>query len=249
MKQGTTLIILLAASLLLISGCKSKKNNKQSLLAPNTHEVKVQEFIQTTTYTYFRVLENNAEYWMAAPKRETKKGETLYYTTSYPMEDFVSTELDRTFELVYFIQDLTDSPQGQMGSAAGGSQVHMGTPRNQQQQQPSVANNSAPGEVTGTIDEEISIHELMTNTDKYENKIVTISGKVIKVNPAIMARNWIHITPEPTDGHNHDLTITSQDNVEVDQIVTFKGQISLNRDFGAGYTYQIIMENAKLIAK
>ncbi len=249
MKRETTILLLIAASILMFSACKAKKDNSQSILAPNTHEVKVQEFIHTTDYTYFRVLEGNSEYWMASPKRESKKGETLYYTTSYEMLDWKSTELDRVFDRVYFIQDLSDTPQGQMGTPAGGSQVHMGTPRNQQQQQPAGEYNSTAGEVTGTIEKEISLNELLTNPEKYSNKIVTVSGKVIKVNPAIMSRNWVHITVEPADGNNHDLTITCQDNVEIDQLVTFKGQVSLNRDFGAGYTYQIIMENAKQIAK
>ncbi len=248
MKKSTSIFILLAASFLLLSGCKSKKDNSQISMAPNTHKVEVQEFIHTTQYTYFRVLEENAEYWLASPKREAKKGETLYYTTAYEMLDFKSTELDRVFDRVYFIQDLTDKPGGQAGAAAGGSQVHMGTPRNQQTEQ-TVVNKSEPAEITGTIEEEISIHELLGNPEEYSNKLVTISGKVIKVNPAIMARNWVHITAEPADGNNHDLTITCQDEVKVDQVVTFQGQVSLNRDFGAGYTYEIIIENAKLVAK
>jgi hypothetical protein len=127
-----------------------------------------------------------------------------------------------------------------------GSQVHMGTPRNQQQQQ-SEAYSSITGEVSGTVEKEISLRELLTNPEKYSNKIVTVSGKVIKINPAIMSRNWVHITAKLADDNNHNLTITCQDNVEIDQLVTFKGQVSLNRDFGAGYTYQIIMENAKLL--
>ena len=250
MKRGTTILLLIAASVLMLSACKAKKSDSQSILAPNTHEVKVQEFIHTTEYTYFRVLEGNAEYWMASPKRESKKGETLYYTTAYEMLDFKSTELDRVFDRVYFIQDLSDKPQGQMGVSPGETQVHMGTPRNQQQQQQTSGTySSTPGEVTGTIDKEINLDELLTNPEEYSNKIVTISGKVIKVNPAIMARNWVHITADPDDGKNYDLTITCQDNVELDQLVTFKGQVSLNRDFGAGYTYQIIIENAKLISK
>ncbi len=250
MKLSTSIFIFLTASFLLLGGCKSKQEKSQISMAPNTHKVEVQEFIHTTQYTYFRVLEDNAEYWLASPKREAKKGETLYYTTAYEMLDFKSTELDRVFDRVYFIQDLTDKPGGQTGAAAGGSQVHMGTPRNQQQQQPKSGEfNSTPEEVTGTVEKEISIHELLSNPEEYSNKLVTISGKVIKVNPAIMARNWVHITAEPADGNNHDLTITCQDNVELDQVVTFQGQVSLNRDFGAGYTYEIIIENAKLVAK
>ena len=249
MKRISGLFIILLSVMMMFSACKSKQDNSQSMQALNSHQVKVQEFIHTTDYTYFKVTEGNVEYWMAAPKREAKKGETLYYTTSYPMADFKSTELDRVFDMVYFIQDLTNSPQGQVGTAGDNQEVHMGTPRNQNTQVSSPINTQKAGEITGVVEEEVSLHELLTNPNNYVNKLVTVSGKVTKVNPAIMARNWVHITTEPADDHNHDLTITTQQTVELDQVLTFQGQISINRDFGAGYKYGIIMENAKLINK
>jgi hypothetical protein len=248
MKRLGGLLILLIGVLVLFAGCKSKKESSESIMASNMHKVEVKEFIQTTEYTYFRVKEGNAEYWMAAPKREqAKKGETLYYTTSWGQTNWKSPELGRTFDMVYFIQDLTDTPGVHTGTPSmGGSNVHMGMPRGQQD----VINaNTGPGEPEGVVEEEITIDELLKNTDKYANKIVKLTGKVIKVNPAIMARNWVHITAEPDDGNNYDLTLTTQDDVEVDQVIRVEGQVSLNRDFGAGYTYEVIVENAKLTSK
>lgn len=250
MKRLSGSIILLLSVLALFSGCKSKKGGSESFQAFNSHEVKVQEFIHTTQYTYFRVTEGNSEYWMAAPRRESaKKGETLYYSTSYEMLDFKSTELDRTFDKVLFIQDLTDSPGSQVhtGTPSQGGQAHMGMPGSQEQ--PVQINHEGPGEPEGIVEEEITIDELLNNRDKYANKIVRLTGKVIKVNPAIMARNWVHITAEPDDGKNYDLTLTTQDEFKIDQVISIEGQVSLNRDFGAGYTYEVIVENAKIINK
>ena len=48
---------------------------------------------------------------------------------------------------------------------------------------------------------------------------------------------------------NFDLTVTTNDKVEVDEEVTFKGKIALEKDFGAGYYYDVIMEDANLVGK
>jgi hypothetical protein len=58
-----------------------------------------------------------------------------------------------------------------------------------------------------------------------------------------MERNWIHIV---NDKGNYDLTITTNDVVNLDDNVTFEGVITLNKDFGAGYKYAIIMEEGLL---
>lgn len=42
-----------------------------------------------------------------------------------------------------------------------------------------------------------------------------------------------------------DLTITTNEKVNVGDVITFEGKISLNKDFGAGYSYKVIMEEAK----
>jgi len=233
-------MIILAAGLITLTGCKSKKDNTVPLEALNSRQVTVKEFIQTTNYTYFYVSEGNAEYWMASPKTETKVGETLSYTTSFEMKDFVSPELGRTFDQVFFIQDLSRS--------AG---VHMGTPRTarpaEQMPMPMQEQEQIPEEDLEEVEGETSIEKLIGSSSDFGDKIVTVSGKVTKVNPMIMNRNWVHITTEPADGKNLDLTITTLENVSVDDIVTFRGRISIDRDFGAGYRYEVIMENAKLV--
>jgi hypothetical protein len=64
-----------------------------------------------------------------------------------------------------------------------------------------------------------------------------------------MGKNWIHIQDgtSGSDG-NYDLTITSQDVAEINDEVTFKGKITLEKDFGAGYFYDVIMEDAALLS-
>ena len=91
----------------------------------------------------------------------------------------------------------------------------------------------------------ITIGELFSNKDSYANKTVLIKGQVTKVNRAIMGKNWVHLQDGTSGSGNYDLTITTQDEVSPGDVVTFEGKIALNKDFGAGYAYDVLMEDAK----
>ena len=80
------------------------------------------------------------------------------------------------------------------------------------------------------------------NTDN--GKVIKVTGKCIKLNRMIMGRNWVHL--QDGSGNNFDLTVTTTENVELGSIVTLEGTIALNKDFGAGYKYNVILEGATL---
>ena len=86
----------------------------------------------------------------------------------------------------------------------------------------------------------IKIKELVENKEKYAGQEVQLSGEVIKVNPNIMGRNWIHLIDGTMD--DYDLVITTDINIPEGAFVTLKGQVSLDKDFGAGYFYEVIVE-------
>ena len=43
-----------------------------------------------------------------------------------------------------------------------------------------------------------------------------------------------------------DFTATTADVVKVGDVITIEGIITLDKDFGAGYLYDVIMENGKV---
>ena len=90
--------------------------------------------------------------------------------------------------------------------------------------------------------EVVKLSELFSDLSKYDEKTVTITGKVVKVNNNILNRNWIHI--QDGSGENLDLTVTTEEELKIDSEVTITGTISLNVDFGAGYVYKVIMQKA-----
>ncbi len=62
-----------------------------------------------------------------------------------------------------------------------------------------------------------------------------------------MGKNWIHIQDGTENNGNFDLTITTQQNVNTNVVVTFEGVVAVNKDFGSGYFYELIMEEAKIV--
>ena len=93
---------------------------------------------------------------------------------------------------------------------------------------------------------ELTIGELFANPAKYTGQEFEIRGKVVKVNEQVMNKNWVHIQDGTSNDGKFDLTVTTQDNVKVGDEVTFKGKLTLEKDFGAGYYYDVIMEDASL---
>jgi hypothetical protein len=237
-------LVIILVLLVGFSGCvkKNKVPTAQNMVNPAMHEVKVNEVIQTSNYTYLKVSEKGAENWIAVTSQDAAVGEVYYYDQALEMKNFNSKELNRTFETIYFVQSISkqpiEAPAG-MGGGMGANMTagHQGKPAGIQKEGISVS--PAEGGVT--------IAKLFASRNEYSGKKIKMKGQVVKVNDEVMGKNWIHIQDGTRDGDNFDLTITTLDKVAIDEVVTFEGTITLNKDFGYGYSYEVIMEDAKLI--
>ena len=65
--------------------------------------------------------------------------------------------------------------------------------------------------------------------------------------PQIMNKNWIHMQDGTSYNGFNDITITSLEKIKVDDIVSLKGTVVLNKDLGSGYKYDILIEDAVLV--
>ena len=101
----------------------------------------------------------------------------------------------------------------------------------------------APGENS------YSIEEIFSKAEELNGKTVAVRGKIMKVSPRIMGRNWIHLqdgTGNPSE-NTHDLVVTTDLETEADwDIITMAGVLTANKDFGSGYSYKVIIEGATL---
>lgn len=89
------------------------------------------------------------------------------------------------------------------------------------------------------------------NKDKtaLAGKTISAQGKVVKVNNAIMGRNFVHVQDGTGGADNNNLIVTSQDSASVGDQVTISGVVAVNRDFGGGYSYPLLVEEARIVAK
>ena len=92
-----------------------------------------------------------------------------------------------------------------------------------------------------------TIAELFNNRQAYGGQVIKVKGIVVKYSEAIMKKNWVHIQDGTRDQGEFDLAITTSDECALGDEVGFEGMITLDKDFGYGYSYDVIMEDAKLV--
>lgn len=230
MKIKLILIAAITMSIILSCSKNEKEVNKTTtqIQAKAAHEVVVQEVVQVSEYTYLRVKEGKNEFWIAAPKADIKEGTVVIFNQSMEMKNFESKELKRKFDSIFFVDNL----DAKLGEGVLKAPV-----------KPTIEKENIKIEKP---EDAITIAELFTNPTKYENKIVKIKGKVVKLNTGIMNKNWLHIQDGTIYNNNFDLTVTSNQMANKDEVITVTGKITLNKDFGYGYSYKILMEDASI---
>ncbi len=232
----------LIIGLIIVAACNNRTNTRhQESIPEDSKSFQVEEVIQASTYTYFKALENSEERWIATAKTDASAGDVYFYEEALQMQDFTSKELNRTFDVIYFINRISKMPISSLDphNHSGTMPAHSGK-----------VNPEQKTSVTITKDtDETTIAQIFANPSEFTNKQTEIRGVVVKVNKDIMGKNWIHIQDGTMHNNRFDLTITSRNLPTVNEEVTFKGSISLDRDFGSGYFYDVIMEDAERVDK
>jgi hypothetical protein len=231
----------LLLAMILVSSCGDADKTKATM-ERDVHKVVVQEVLNVNEYTYIRVLEEGEEKWIAAPTTAVEVGATYYYGNTMEMKNFESKELNKTFETIYFIEKISTTAAESL-TPLSSPIPHPISILNTDATKPVIEKAEVNIEAAGGT---ISIAELYQNKEKYNNTVVQIQGKVTKFNPAIMNVNWVHIEDGTDFNGEFDLTVTTLEEVQLEDIITVKGKVILNKDFGAGYVYAVLIENATI---
>src|SRR5262245_45071790 len=185
------------------------------------------ERIDAPPYSYLKIGTSDGEKWAAVNQTEAAVG-TQVSVTGALMQGFESKTLSRKFDEIVF---------GTLGSAAAPAQGHTTSAVTRTEKVPIA---EGPGATT--------IAELFAGKAGLAGKEVAVRGKVVKLNSGILGKTWLHLqdgSGSPATG-DHDLAVTTTDTVKLDEVVTARGAVHLDRDFGAGYRYDVILEDAKL---
>jgi hypothetical protein len=94
-----------------------------------------------------------------------------------------------------------------------------------------------------------SVESLNQNKATLAGQTVSAQGKVVKVNNGIMGRNFVHVQDGTGDASNNNLIVTSKQTAAVGDQVSVSGVVAVNRDFGSGYSYPLLIEEATITPK
>lgn len=193
----------------------------------------VLEVKDVESYTYLRLKTKDGETWAAVPKTAMKVGTKVSIENVMVMSNFESKALKKTFPSILF---------GTLG-APGNVQAnpHPGIAK-----AASVADTIKVPKATGS--NAYTVAEIVTKATDLKDKPVRVRGKVVKYNAAIMGKNWIHLRDgSGTDAaSNNDLLVTTTAPATLGDVVTVSGTVRTNKDFGAGYSYKVLIEEASL---
>jgi hypothetical protein len=239
-------VVLGVLPLLAMSACSGDSESDGTREAPaagvsasgETFVGRVAETMDAGGYTYVHLERAGESIWAAGPRGKVDVGEELGVSLAMPMRDFSSEALDRTFDVVYFVSAFERGGR----SALQGMTEAMGD-----------AHSRAPStelDLGGIVkpDGGHTVAELWRGRSELAGQPVTLRGRVVKYNAGIMGRNWIHIqdgSGDPASG-NHDVAVTSSGEASVGDLVLVRGTVAIDRDFGGGYHYGVLVEEASV---
>ena len=93
-----------------------------------------------------------------------------------------------------------------------------------------------------------TVAEVVAKAVELKGKQVRVRGKIVKYNPGIMGKNWIHLRDGSglaADGTN-DVLVTTVAPAKIGDVVTVTGVVHTDKDLGSGYTYKVLIEEATL---
>ncbi|HEY6104923.1 MAG TPA: nucleotide-binding protein [Anaeromyxobacteraceae bacterium] len=227
---------------------------------------KVAERIDAAPYSYVRLTTAQGEIWAAVPQSNVANGTEVTVEGPMPMDGWESKTLNRKFDKLVFGTLMGQARLAGPGSAAAGQGgMPPGMPPGTPAGMPPGA--AAPGmaaqhaaAATGPADvgsvkvnkaagpDARTVAEIYAQRAQLKEKKVAVRGKVVKFSAGIMGRNWVHLRDGSgsQDKGTNDVTVTTGDQAAVGDVVVAKGVVRTDKDFGAGYAYPVIVEDAKL---
>jgi hypothetical protein len=200
---------------------------------------KVIETMNSGGYTYVHLDKNGKKLWVAVPEMKVVVGREMTFQAGYEMHNFTSKSLNRTFDVILFSGGSADRPEMPSGHKTPVDKTSGST----------AAASSADKTIKvrkAAGPEAYTIAEIFAKQTELNNKTVVVRAKVVKASAKIMGANWIHLQDGTGDANKktHNLVVTTDGMPKVGDVITIKGVVSVDKDFGSGYKYDVIVEKA-----
>lgn len=218
----------------------------------------VLETISTTGYTYLRLKTAAGEQWAAISGAQVAVGSAVTVAVSMRADNFQSKSLNRTFERLYMGSLAPAGAAAPPQSAAAGPLLSS----HQAAGPAAAAGAMPPGHPALGADRSVAgpeqplpraegergrtVAEVWKQRAELKDAQVAVRGRVVKFMPAIMGKNWLHLRDGSGSSAtgDDDVTVTTAATVAVGDIVVVTGTVRVDRDFGSGYSYPVLIEDA-----
>jgi hypothetical protein len=221
------------------AGSTTSVSPAKPVMAAEKLQGTIVETMDAGGYTYMKLQTADGERWVATPAVTVQKGQLVTVLAQMTAEKFQSTTLGRTFDRIVF--GTLESPT--QVAATGPDQSSAA----ERMQSESPAGDSFVEKAEGAKSHTVS--EVWSTRAALAGKEVVVRGRVVKYLSGIMGTNFMHLrdgSGSDASGDS-DLTITTNEQASLGEVVTIRGVVLVDKDFGAGYRYPVIIEKATLM--
>jgi len=252
--KSTLLLLILSLGFLQAQEGNIAMHGKEKVQNTQIFYGKVLDIKPAMGYKYLKINENGKEIWVAIANAPVAVGDKIGYDKKTVMKEFHSKSLNQKFDEIYFASDVylpqkVRKPKSmkEMLGLATMKDPHAGMDRGVSTE-PQEEIPSKPFVKKDTY----TVEEIHLWRKELKGKRVTVEGKIFKVSHGIMKRDWVHLGDGTGDEQKLTddlvLTIPSTTLKEGDSVVA-NGKVVIDKDFGYGYFYQVMIEDATFEVK
>lgn len=187
-------------------------------------------------YTYMKLDNSGETVWLAVQRADVAVGDTVEYIENMRLPNFTSKALNRSFDEIVF------------GGLQGARAPAAPQPQPQAQAQAQAQTVAEASVSDGAIEKApggYTVAEVFARRADLAGQRIKVRGRVVKVSQGIMRLNWVHVedgSGEP--GANKIIFRSPNQLARVGDIVTAEGRVETDKDFGYGYRYDVLAEDA-----
>ena len=273
MKIGTTLLLLITLFSMAVPAVYAEQKipaNHPKIELPSqsaTHQQsealtgKVLESMKSGGYSYINLQKKSGgKVWIAVPETKITVGDQMSFKEGLVMTNFQSKTLKRSFDSIIFSNGIIAQPKAEVVKTPPKDlsvpSISTGTDFKNKQKvvigsQPAVASKEKVSVTRAKGPNAYTVAEVYRDSARLNKKKVVVRGKVVKASSGIMKKTWIHIqdgTGSQAKG-THNLVFTTKGTANVGDVITVSGTVAKDRDFGYGYSYKVILEDAVIKGK
>jgi hypothetical protein len=200
----------------------------------------VSETMEAASYTYVRLTTSDGDKWAAIPQAKLAVGDRATIVNPMVIDGFESPTMHRRFDQILF-----GTLAGQSTAPASSANPHAGMSGASGIVSPESPPGAPVPRATGANAHTIA--EILAGKATLRDKPVTLRGRVTKYNGGILGKNWIHLEDGSVKpGSDRTILATSAATASPGDVVVVQGVLRTDKDFGAGYAYPVMLEDATI---